>query len=307
MPENYRIPEDPEQIDLLVFDVDGVLIDTSRSFPLAISRAVGQYGDLLGIADWEKPPLEEVQAFKTVSGFNNDWDLAEGLLVYRLSRVLLDVDISLEDFLHSLIQVSGGGLPGVHAWIRSQHQPDAEKVTMFYHPSVIRRLAMEHYAGMEYCELLYGLEPKFEICSGTIQSEEVVVDVDLLQELPGGLGIYTGRNEQELQLALDRIGYGGWQPENLIFDGDSTPIKPNPEPLYQMARRHSAEHMIFVGDSRDDFLTIENYRDRYSTPAAYFVQIGEQAFDEGITVFTDVNALLRILCEQNQNSTRRRP
>ena len=68
--------------DLIVFDIDGVLLDTSHSFPLAISQAVVHYGKLTGFSHWLEPSLEQVGAFKTIPGFNNDWDLAEAMLVY---------------------------------------------------------------------------------------------------------------------------------------------------------------------------------------------------------------------------------
>jgi HAD superfamily hydrolase (TIGR01548 family) len=68
--------------------MDGVLIDVSRSYRKTIQRTVQIYLETcLGFArsgeDWITN--EEISLFKSVGGFNNDWDLTSGLLFYLLS------------------------------------------------------------------------------------------------------------------------------------------------------------------------------------------------------------------------------
>lgn len=60
----------------LVFDLDGVLVDVSRSYRRAIGATVRELGG-------GEVAAEEVQALKDAGGFNNDWDLVEELLRRR--------------------------------------------------------------------------------------------------------------------------------------------------------------------------------------------------------------------------------
>ncbi|HVA63956.1 MAG TPA: HAD family hydrolase [Terriglobales bacterium] len=62
--------------NMLVFDLDGVLVDVTASFRVAIVRTVAALGG------GEVAPAE-VQALKNAGGFNNDWDLSRELLRQR--------------------------------------------------------------------------------------------------------------------------------------------------------------------------------------------------------------------------------
>lgn len=59
--------------DVLVFDMDGVLVDVSRSYRETIRRTVERFTGQL-------PSHEQIQALKNRGGMNNDWDLAFALI-----------------------------------------------------------------------------------------------------------------------------------------------------------------------------------------------------------------------------------
>ncbi|MDP3013807.1 MAG: hypothetical protein Q8M92_06150, partial [Candidatus Subteraquimicrobiales bacterium] len=74
------------KIDSVVLDIDGVILDVSQSFRVAISRTVQYYfvevlkysGDACLITP------EETQAFKMAGGFNNDWELTFSVVLFYL-------------------------------------------------------------------------------------------------------------------------------------------------------------------------------------------------------------------------------
>jgi HAD superfamily hydrolase (TIGR01548 family) len=75
-------------MDVLIFDMDGVLIDVSRSYRKTIQRTTQIYLEIcVGFprsrGSWITN--EEISLFKSVGGFNSDWDLTCGLLLYFLS------------------------------------------------------------------------------------------------------------------------------------------------------------------------------------------------------------------------------
>jgi histidinol-phosphate aminotransferase len=61
---------------VIVFDMDGVLIDVRESYRAAIAAAVSDLGG-------GETGLDEIQALKDGGGYNNDWDLVQELLRRR--------------------------------------------------------------------------------------------------------------------------------------------------------------------------------------------------------------------------------
>lgn len=75
-PEPGEVAEPMGDGELLVFDLDGVLVDVSRSYRRAIAHTVLMLGG-------GKVAADEIQALKNEGGFNNDWDLSRELLRRR--------------------------------------------------------------------------------------------------------------------------------------------------------------------------------------------------------------------------------
>lgn len=76
----YPSPEDAKKLveavqprKIVVFDIDGVLVDTSNSYRMAIKSTFEYFSN-------ESVSFEEIQEAKNLGGLNNDWDLTEYLL-----------------------------------------------------------------------------------------------------------------------------------------------------------------------------------------------------------------------------------
>ena len=61
---------------LLIFDIDGVFVDVSKSYRIAIKETAEYFTE-------EKVKLEEIQSYKNKGGYNNDWDLTEAIIRSR--------------------------------------------------------------------------------------------------------------------------------------------------------------------------------------------------------------------------------
>src|SRR5258708_32410501 len=68
------------RLDTALFDVDGVLIDTRRSYRLAVIHAAEHVVRVVN-GLWGAPSplvsLEDVALFKLAGGFNNEWDATQ--------------------------------------------------------------------------------------------------------------------------------------------------------------------------------------------------------------------------------------
>ncbi len=66
---------------ILIFDIDGVLADVSKSYRIAIKKTSEYFtGQKIG--------LKEIQFYKGKSGYNNDWDLTYAIIKSRGKNIL---------------------------------------------------------------------------------------------------------------------------------------------------------------------------------------------------------------------------
>lgn len=72
-----------------MFDMDGVLVNVSSSYRLAIKKTAEFYLK-------KTVTLEEIEEYKNKGGFNNDWDLTDAIL--RSSDVIIDMKDIIDKF-----------------------------------------------------------------------------------------------------------------------------------------------------------------------------------------------------------------
>jgi HAD superfamily hydrolase (TIGR01548 family) len=229
-----------EKLDLLIFDMDGVLIDVSGSYRETIRRTIRIYlGTCLGFRKGTgRVTKEEISLFKSVGGFNNDWDLTSGLLLYLLSvsglppspkrkkfssipegvsylktrsspfrrdRMSQVTGDNLFSFIKKL-KTAGGGLKAVHkvlesswdGWVFGSGELDKE--------NLVKRIFQEVYLGKKFTSY-YHLRPLFYKGDGHYLREKPLVPKSVLLALHRKvrLGIASGRPRFEAELALKRF------------------------------------------------------------------------------------------------------
>lgn len=225
-------------MDLLIFDMDGVLIDVSLSYRKTIQQTIHIYlSQCLGLkADLVSP--EEIGLFKSAGGFNNDWDLTAGFLHYLLSisqvpplpkqknlpslnALVLSLRQSLSDFrqrkpiqidrshLSSFIEqvkASGGGVKGVQAVLQGQWNGWIYCSGHLDRENLIQRIFQEIYLGKKFSSH-YHLQPLFYRGNGLYLREKLLISKGILSLLRKKmkLGIASGRPRFEAELALKRF------------------------------------------------------------------------------------------------------
>jgi HAD superfamily phosphatase len=228
-------------MNVLIFDMDGVLIDVSRSYRKTIQRTIQIYLETcLGFArsggDWITN--EEISLFKSVGGFNNDWDLTSGLLLYLLSlsgisslRKLkrfssmqetlsyLNKKSSLSRPRHTFrtkrkhllsflkkLKTSGGGLRGIREILGTSWQGWVYGVGDLEKENLIKRIFQELYLGKQFAPY-YRLRPIFYRGEGLHKQERLLISKEILSSLRRKvrMGIASGRPRFEAELALKRF------------------------------------------------------------------------------------------------------
>jgi HAD superfamily phosphatase len=207
----------PARLDTALFDVDGVLIDTCRSYRLAVMHASEHLvREVNGLRDAPSPMVsaEDVALFKLAGGFNSDWDATQLFVALWMARLREwksqpEADVSIAEWARRASEAAREGRGGV-AWLAAtvpaSASPDAETARWahdeFYWGAALVRQHYDH-------EPLYAPEAE-----GFVHNELLLLDDDLLPALagrgitrygliPGATGaLYLGDTADDLDLVL---------------------------------------------------------------------------------------------------------
>ena len=228
-------------MDILIFDMDGVLIDVSKSYRETIRQTVLIYLRMcLGFETWTRGLIskEEIALFKSAGGFNNDWDLTSSLLLYLLSisgfppsprrkqfssvgevvSHLKTRSSNLNKNITHLIQrknlppfirevkLAGGGLKGVRKALKDSWEGWVYRDGDLNRENVVKRIFQEVYLGKNFTSF-YRLPPLFYKKQGLYLQERLIIPKGILSSLRKRyrLGIASGRPRFEAELALKRF------------------------------------------------------------------------------------------------------
>jgi HAD superfamily hydrolase (TIGR01548 family) len=238
------------QVDAVVLDVDGVLVDVADSYRRAIVETVGRLYD----AEIED---ETIQQFKDAGGFNNDWLVTDAAALFVLARAE-GFELGLDAFTDEIADL-GGGLDVAKDVVSSALDPAAkERVYAEWAPDAHRRIFQQLYLGTALYEDIEGEEPDLD-AHGYINDEPVIVQDSTIATLTAdyAVGVVTGRPAAEADIALDRVGLDIPDEHRFTMD-DWEEGKPHPKALTTLAERFDADSVAFVGDTLDDVRTATN-------------------------------------------------
>ena len=303
------------RVDTVIFDVDGVLLDTSRSIRQMNLEVIPAY--LRMIPGWNAPEdllrSEDIERFKWAGGFNDDWDLscALGLLyLFKAARYgrkdaafLHPLTPTIAEFTQEIAE-RGGWLHAAEAIVFEQATPAEEHVIRdAYNPRLMHRLCQELYAG-DLSPRIHGHEPLYFPGPGKVWQDRPILDVSLLP-VDRTLALLTGRTRSEAEIAVEMLGIGDFIrfPEYAMTRTEGN-AKPDPDGMRRLLQITGARIALYIGDAVDDMRTVLRFRQL--SEAAEIIVLSAQVLtgttgDEAATLFAeadiiaeDVNALLRL-------------
>jgi HAD superfamily hydrolase (TIGR01548 family) len=277
---------------LIVFDMDGVLVDVSGSYRETVRQTARLFFKIA--PSFEKLPdplfpLSDLAAVKQSGGLNNDWDLSclvinllfnqtEKPPVYqskepraRYQETINRCDVgALGDFLRSTPQPLTALLQKVgktkNAFIYGLYTGDVGS------GNIIKQIFQEVYLGKELFEATYDQPPKFYRDTGLIHHEKVLVDKRLLGDLAAKhvLAIATGRPRAEANYPLARFGIRKYftrvmaledciEKEKQVLKAEGKKVllsKPHPYMLDALSAetRNAVAGYVYIGDMPDDMV-----------------------------------------------------
>ena len=277
---------------LIVFDMDGVLIDVSRSYRETVRQTARLFFKMAPSSEkLPEPlfPLTDLAAVKQSGGLNNDWDLSCRVIsllfnviekppVYerkdpwdRYRETISKCRVgALSEFLKStptpLSALLGKVGKTQNAFIKGLYTGDVGS------GNIIKQIFQEVYLGKDLFEATYGLAPQFYLDEGFNQREQLLIDKQLLEELAANhiVAIATGRPRAEAHYPLDHFGIRKYFTSVMALEDCLTEearrqkteakkvslSKPDPFMLYAIADSHKDlfAESYYIGDMPDDMI-----------------------------------------------------
>ncbi len=284
--------------NLIIFDMDGVIIDVSGSYRDVVRQTTKLF--FQPARQWEKLPeplfeLSDLASVKQSGGLNNDWDLT-GVVINLLYSLIPRPPISESQDPRARWQetLSRSDVTPIAEFLATTDQPLAtllrqkgmlqdDFISGLYggdvgSGNIIKQIFQEIYLGYDLFKSTYNLKPSFYNSNGFILNEKVLIERSVLEVLgrDNRLAVATGRPRAEAEYPLRHFDLKKYF--NLIYTLDDCLLeekrilaekgekvslsKPNPFMLDAIADgfKDKFSGYYYVGDMPDDMLAAANSR-----------------------------------------------
>lgn len=242
--------------DMLIFDVDGVLIDTCDSFCKGSALTIKWCWEniLEGVADSEGYTLDYFRAAKRHPSFNDDVDIAWAILHFMEQRAGIANGKAMSCFF-----------PSLEEWAEELRNYDGQSVRNRAAAAQNKKFSLRTVAAV-FEEIYYGDEQyarlKGQACYGIKGQGLWKIERPGLschwKDLPLPSGIYTGRSDAEMVLAKDILAWRDF-PQERIVSSSSGISKPSPEGFQVLCERIGAYSPLYFGDTASDKAAWQNF------------------------------------------------
>lgn len=250
------------EIDSIIFDCDGVLIDITKSYDLTIIKTTKYVLETFaGIIDSIDINHRIIDGFKSTGGFNDEVDLTYAAIISIVAAKKLEKNQT--EFVFDVIKnIDSTGILSAEKFIEKQIDISEIKNQMDYPGS--------HYENPLYQifdQIFYGPELYLKLFNrtsifsepGLIEQDKVILSDLLLQKLEkrfnSKLAMVTGRGKESVKYSLKKL-LDKFDLHNSIFLEDESRdlAKPNPKPLLDSVCGLKSTSALYVGDSMEDFI-----------------------------------------------------
>ena len=249
-------------IDSIIFDCDGVLIDITKSYDLAIIKTT-QYvlENFSKINDSINVDFKIIDGFKSTGGFNDEVDLTYAAILSLTAAKKLEKDPM--EFIFNVIKNSdSNGISTVEKYLESQTDISNIKNQLSYpgihHENPLYQIFDQFFYGPELYKKLFDKDSKFSE-PGLIEQDDVILNNSLLELLEkkfdSKIAMVTGRGKESVNYSLKEM-LGKFNLKNSVFLEDESRdlAKPNPKPLLDSINGMNGSSTLYVGDSMEDFI-----------------------------------------------------
>jgi len=257
------------EIDSIIFDCDGVLIDITKSYDLAIIKTT-QYvlKNFAKIDDTINVDFKIIDGFKDTGGFNDEVDLTYAAIITLVAANLLKKDQT--SFIFEVIKNSdSSGITSVEKYLENLVDISNIKKQLSYpgthHENPLYQIFDQLFYGPELYQKLFNNTSNFS-SPGLIEQDDVILNDSLLEKLTrkfnSKIAMVTGRGKESVSYSLKSL-LNKFNIDNSMFLEDESRelAKPNPQSLLDSIQGLQATSTLYVGDSMEDFIMAKKTSD----------------------------------------------
>jgi phosphoglycolate phosphatase-like HAD superfamily hydrolase len=256
------ISDDLISADGIIFDCDGVLIDITKSYDLAINKTVKYILENFSqITTCIEIDSKIIDGFKSSGGFNDEVDLAYAAILSLVAANKLNK--SQHEFIFDVISnADSSGILSVEKYLENLVDITDIKNKLSYpgthNDNPLYKIFDQIFYGPELYSKLFKHKSQFSE-DGLINNDVVILNQQLIQKLKSKFGkniaIVSGRGLESIRYSLKSL-LDEFDMKNSAFleDEPRELAKPNPESLVRSIKGMNCNHCIYVGDSMEDFI-----------------------------------------------------
>ena len=250
------------EIDSLIFDCDGVLIDIKKSYDQTID-ATTKYvlKSLEKITDPIEIDFKIIDGFKSTGGFNDEVDLTYAAILSIIAAKKLKQDQT--NFIFSVIKNSDStGIKSVENFLKKQTNI-SEIIAKLSYPgthkeNILYQIFDQLFYGPELYLKLFNTVSRFSDV-GLIENDDVIFNDELSVKLQKKFGkqisMVTGRGKESVNYSLKHLLEKFDLTNSVFLEDESRDLaKPNPQALVNCIRGMDSQSCLYVGDSMEDFI-----------------------------------------------------
>ena len=229
--------------DTVVFDVDGVLVETDSSYIEGVARTVQWIlvNDVDLIDDGPAVDRATVHLWKRSGRWNDDWDLSYALYCWLHAAEGATTTQRRQN--------AGDPVRAARREMADLERAAGSRVLVW---DEVRGIFEEIYNGTPVAVARYGVTPRVKQDRGLAETERVLLEAGLLRELAllglHKIGIVTGRSMPDWEAVRARIPVPIDTAVATMEDGR----KPDPAPLRKVVRALAPTAFVAVGDTLSD-------------------------------------------------------
>ena len=257
------------EIDAIIFDCDGVLIDITKSYDQTIIQTT-QYvlENFAKITNSINVDFKIIDGFKSTGGFNDEVDLTYAAIISLVAAKKLEKDPT--DFIFDVIKnADSNGISSVENYLEGKIDiSDIKKQLSF--PSVhddnpLYQIFDQLFYGPKLYQKLFENASKFSE-PGLIEQDDVILNNSLIEKLQkkydSKIAMLTGRGKESARYSLKGL-LEKFDLKNSVFLEDESRelAKPNPQPLLSIIKGMNSISTLYVGDSMEDFIMAKKATD----------------------------------------------
>jgi HAD superfamily hydrolase (TIGR01548 family) len=257
-----NIEDQISDIDSIIFDCDGVLIDVTKSYDIAIKQTTEFILKEIANIDNSDPVTSEIiDGFKATGGFNDEVDLTYAAILSLASANKLNKPGN--NFVLEVIDnADQTGIKSVEKYLETKVDISDLKKKLKYPgrhlDNPIYSMFDQLFYGPELYSKLFKEKSKFADL-GLIENDEVLLTKEMIQSLKKKfdykLAIVTGRGIESISYSLkDFLEEFDLKNSAFLEDEPRSLAKPNPDSLIRSIRGLGSSHCLYVGDSMEDFI-----------------------------------------------------